>query len=254
MLRRSDDAERLSERNRLELDTFRPLAGRSVARWISSDCFCRSAAPCRLPRLRVVRRLPGRAEAVAGADMRLLRRADRVAGRALRECRGRRLPFATARAAVLYDRGARSIVAAWKERGIRVLAEAAAERLRGNRSPPVEGLVFVPPDGERLLRRGHDSSCALALELAPRWQLPVGDALVRMRRAVRQRGLSRSDRRRNIVGRLSGVRFHSRGRSASWTTCTRPVRPHPRRRLRFGPRALVRSTWSRLPGPRVSLP
>jgi len=118
-----------------------------------------------------------------------------------RECRGRRLAFATARAAVLYDRGARSIVAAWKERGIRVLAEAAAELVcEAIAAPPVEGLVFVPPDGERLLRRGHNPSCALALELARRWQLPVGDALVRDRRAARQRGLSRSDRRRNIAG------------------------------------------------------
>ncbi len=44
-----------------------------------------------------------------------------------RECSGRRLGFRTARAAVLYDRGARLLVAAWKEHGIRVLAAAAAE-------------------------------------------------------------------------------------------------------------------------------
>jgi ComF family protein len=118
-----------------------------------------------------------------------------------RECSGRRLAFATARAAVLYDRGARSLVAAWKEHGIRVLAEAAAELVCETLvRPAVEGLVFVPPDRERLLRRGHNPSRELALELGRRWSLPVGDVLVRGRRAGRQRGLSRVERRRNVAG------------------------------------------------------
>src|SRR6478609_8015053 len=100
-----------------------------------------------------------------------------------RECSGRRLAFASARAAVLYDRGARSVVAAWKERGIRVLAEAAAELVCETVArPPVEGLVFVPPDGERMLRRGHNPSRELALGLGARWGLPVGDVLRRGRR------------------------------------------------------------------------
>jgi ComF family protein len=118
-----------------------------------------------------------------------------------RECSGRRLAFATARAAVLYDRSARSLVAAWKERGIRVLAAAAAELVcEALPVPPVEGLVFVPPDGERLLRRGHNPARELALELGERWRLPVGDVLVRARRSVRQRGLSRAERRTNVRG------------------------------------------------------
>jgi predicted amidophosphoribosyltransferase len=118
-----------------------------------------------------------------------------------RECSGRRLAFASARAAVPYDRDARALVSSWKERGIRVLAGAAAdlvcERLP---RPPVEGLVFVPADGERLLRRGHNPSRQLAMELGKRWQLPVGDVLVRGRRAARQRDLTRDERRRNITG------------------------------------------------------
>src|SRR6478736_9786970 len=43
------------------------------------------------------------------------------------ECSGRRLAFASARAALVYDAGARAFVAAWKERGRRDLAAVAAE-------------------------------------------------------------------------------------------------------------------------------
>jgi ComF family protein len=118
-----------------------------------------------------------------------------------RECSGRRLAFASARAAVLYDRGARSLVAAWKERGIRVLAQAAAELVCETLPPPsVQGIVFVPPDGERMLTRGHNPSRELALGLGARWELPVGDVLRRGRRVARQRGLSRTERRRNVRG------------------------------------------------------
>jgi predicted amidophosphoribosyltransferase len=119
-----------------------------------------------------------------------------------RECSGRRLAFASARAAVLYDRAARSLVAAWKEHAIRVLAESAADLICETVPvPPVDGLVFVPPDGERLLRRGHNPSRELALELGRRWGLPVGDVLLRGRRAtVRQRGLTRAERTRNVAG------------------------------------------------------
>src|SRR5262249_10875562 len=66
--------------------------------------------------------------------------------------------------------------------------------------PRAEGLVFVPADGERLLRRGHNPSRQLALELGKRWQLPVNDVLARGRRAARQRALSRAERRRNVAG------------------------------------------------------
>src|SRR5262245_26232187 len=93
-----------------------------------------------------------------------------------RECSGRRLAFRTAAAARLSGRRARSLVAAWKEHGIRVLAEVAADLVcEGLPRPNVEGLVFVPPDGERMLKRGHNPSRQLALELGERWCLPVGD-------------------------------------------------------------------------------
>ena len=44
-----------------------------------------------------------------------------------RECSGRRIAFASARAAVAYDAGVRTLVSAWKERGLRGLASLAAE-------------------------------------------------------------------------------------------------------------------------------
>ena len=44
------------------------------------------------------------------------------------ECAGRRISFATARAAVAYDRHTRPLVAAWKERGLRCLTGIAADR------------------------------------------------------------------------------------------------------------------------------
>lgn len=118
-----------------------------------------------------------------------------------RECSGRRLGFASARAAVAYDRAARALVTTWKERGIRLLAGAAAELVAEVvEPPPVHGLVYVPPDGLRLLRRGHNPARELALDLGARWRLPVGDVLVRRGRSTRQRGLDRTARRRNVSG------------------------------------------------------
>ncbi len=63
-----------------------------------------------------------------------------------RECAGRRLGFATARAAVEYDDAVRRIVGGWKERGLRRLAaEAAALIADAVPRPAVDVLTFVPP-------------------------------------------------------------------------------------------------------------
>src|SRR5262245_27534717 len=43
-----------------------------------------------------------------------------------RECAGRRIAFASARAAVEYDARVRTLVSGWKERGLRDLASQAA--------------------------------------------------------------------------------------------------------------------------------
>src|SRR5690348_822892 len=90
-----------------------------------------------------------------------------------RECAGRRLAFASARAAVGYDAAARRFVHAWKERGLRRLAVEAAELVAARvPAPEVEALTFVPADRGRRLERGHNPAERLALQLAAVWEIP----------------------------------------------------------------------------------
>ena len=112
-----------------------------------------------------------------------------------RECAGRRLAFASARAAAGYDDAARKLVHAWKERGLRRLAAEAA-RLVAERLPPpgVDALTFVPADRRRRLERGHNPAERLALELAEAWTIPCLPLLERTR-GGRQRGSSAAERR-----------------------------------------------------------
>lgn len=117
------------------------------------------------------------------------------------ECSGRRLAFASARAAVRYDEAVRSLVTAWKERGLRRLATTAAEVVaEALERPGVEVAAHVPADRDRRLRRGHHAAEALARELARAWELPVAPLLVRTRRLRPQRGLPVAERRRNVAG------------------------------------------------------
>src|SRR5881227_910142 len=112
-----------------------------------------------------------------------------------RKCAGRRLGFASARAAVGYDAAARRLVHAWKERGLRRLAAEAAqlvvERLP---VPEVELLTFVAADRGRRLERGHNPAERLALQLAAAWEIPCLPLLERTR-GGRQRGSSAAERR-----------------------------------------------------------
>ena len=112
-----------------------------------------------------------------------------------RECAGRRLAFASARAAIGYDAAARRFVHAWKERGLRRLA-AEASQLVAERvpRPDVEALTFVPSDRGRRLERGHNPAERLARELAVVWELPCVPLLERTR-GGRQRGSSAAERR-----------------------------------------------------------
>src|SRR5438132_5262120 len=117
------------------------------------------------------------------------------------ECSGRRLAFASARAAVAYDVRVRAIVAGWKERGLRRLAELAADVVAEQLlRPAVDALTFVPPDRNRRLERGHHPAERLPRELGERWELPVLEALRRTGAAPRQRGLDVAARRRNVRG------------------------------------------------------
>jgi ComF family protein len=120
------------------------------------------------------------------------------------ECSGRRLAFASARAAVAYDGPVPPLVSAWKERGLRVLAEEAADVITNTvATPSATALAFIPPDGDRSLKRGHHPAERLTRELGRRWELPVVDALGRTRAPRPQRGLSLAERRRNVSGAFS---------------------------------------------------
>jgi len=117
------------------------------------------------------------------------------------ECSGRRIAFAGARAAVVYDETVKRFVAGWKEQGLRRLADVAAD-LVVERVPRPGGvmLAFVPPDVDRTLKRGHHPAERLARGLAERWELPVEPLLARPDAAPRQRGLALAERRRNVAG------------------------------------------------------
>lgn len=122
------------------------------------------------------------------------------------ECSGRRLAFACARAAIVYDARARRLVHAWKERGRRRLArEAAALVVETLTRPDVAALAFVPADATRALERGHRPAEALADELGRLWELPVQRLVRRARSVERQRGLGLKDRRRNVAGAFAAV-------------------------------------------------
>lgn len=118
-----------------------------------------------------------------------------------RECSGRQLAFAYARAAVAYDDVVRRVVAAWKEHGVRRLADVACALVAEAVSTPVADCVtFVPPDAERQLRRGGHPAPLLARSVAARWEIGVAPLLRRTRPATRQRELTEAARRRNLAG------------------------------------------------------
>ena len=98
-------------------------------------------------------------------------------------------------------------VSGWKERGLRGLAEHAAEVVAGRVARPDAQIVtFVPPDAGRRRDRGHHPAERLARALARRWELPCEPLLERPREARRQRGLSLAERRRNVAGAFTSVR------------------------------------------------
>jgi ComF family protein len=122
------------------------------------------------------------------------------------ECAGRRLAFATARAAVAYDDVARTLVAGWKERGLRSLAAILADLVAETVArPPVDCISFIPGDRDRSLWRGQNTAQALAERLAARWELELAPLLSRARATPRQRGLSRRARRANVRNAFSAA-------------------------------------------------
>jgi predicted amidophosphoribosyltransferase len=127
------------------------------------------------------------------------------------ECSGRRLAFASARAAVIYDAAVRAVVSGWKQRGLRGLAAFAAHLVvEVVPRPAVAAVAWVPPDGDRSLKRGHHPAERLAAELADRWRFEHQPLLARRRVTPQQTGLPLSARRRNVAGA-----FGSLGRAPS---------------------------------------
>jgi predicted amidophosphoribosyltransferase len=117
------------------------------------------------------------------------------------ECSGRRLAFASARAAVAYDPAVRALVRSWKESGLRRLVEVAAELVvEVVPRPDAHALTFIPADWDRRLKRGHHPPERLAHELGRAWELSVEQLLEHTRRIEHQRGLPRDARRRNVAG------------------------------------------------------
>jgi predicted amidophosphoribosyltransferase len=94
----------------------------------------------------------------------------------------------------------RRIVRSWKERGLRRLADWAADVVVDTLvRPESSALTFVPADPERRLWRGHHAAERLASALAERWEIAADPLLVRVRGSPRQRGLTRAERRRNVA-------------------------------------------------------
>jgi predicted amidophosphoribosyltransferase len=123
-----------------------------------------------------------------------------------RDCAGRRLGFARARAAVAYEGPAVRVVWAWKEGGRRGLAREAAALVESTVDrPDTDAITFVPAVPERRLWRGHNPALGLARELSERWQLPLVASLARAGRPRRQRGLPPAERRRNVSGAFAGA-------------------------------------------------
>ena len=117
------------------------------------------------------------------------------------ECAGRKLAFDSAQAAVSYTGPARGVVRAWKEHGLRRFAPVAAELLLQRvPRPTADVITYIPPDGDRSVRRGHQPARDLAQALGDRWSVPVERLLERTRPVARQTTLSRADRRRNVRG------------------------------------------------------
>jgi len=117
------------------------------------------------------------------------------------ECANRRLAFASARAAVAYAGASRAGVHAWKERALRPIASLAADLVVEVVPRPAANVItYIPPDGDRSLKRGHHPAQRLARELAAVWGLDLRPLLARTRRVEQQATLPLAERRRNVRG------------------------------------------------------
>jgi ComF family protein len=124
-----------------------------------------------------------------------------------RECRGRDLAFASARAAYVYDGPARRLVTACKFRALRSLCAEMADLATIPFQQTVAALggvagvdlvTCVPVHHDRRLERGFDQAALLGRRLADVAGLPFASLLVRTRRGRRQSGLGAAERAANV--------------------------------------------------------
>jgi predicted amidophosphoribosyltransferase len=107
---------------------------------------------------------------------------------------------------VPYDGGARALVHAWKARGLRLFAPVAAELVAERVVPSAADVItFIPPDGDRSVKRGHHPARDLAAALGEHWRLPVASLLARARPVEQQTALSRAERQRNMRGAFAAA-------------------------------------------------
>ncbi len=121
-------------------------------------------------------------------------------------CRGRRLGFASAVAAVRYEDAGRALVHSLKDGGMRGLATPAAGLMALVIARPEADLItWVPPDPIRQALRGYHPPRLLAEDLAERWQLPARPVLRGPLWRRPQRGLTRDRRRANVRSAFAAV-------------------------------------------------
>jgi predicted amidophosphoribosyltransferase len=72
--------------------------------------------------------------------------------------------------------------------------------------PAADVITYIPGDGDRSLKRGHQPAERLATELARLWGLEAAPLLARTRPVLRQTGLPRDERRRNLRGAFGPAR------------------------------------------------
>lgn len=116
-----------------------------------------------------------------------------------RECRGRRLGFESAAAAVAFEGRGRDLAVRFKDAGLRGLAEPAGALIATVVAAPEADLVtWVPPDRWRTIHRGYHPPQVLAASLARRWRMPARPLLRAGPFRRPQRGLGHAARRRNV--------------------------------------------------------
>jgi ComF family protein len=114
-------------------------------------------------------------------------------------CRGRRLGYDRAVAALEYTGAARDLVHAFKDGGLRSLAGTGAALIALVVERPDADLVtWVPADPLRQAIRGYHPPRLLAGALARAWGMPARPLLRGPLHRRPQRGLSRAERRANV--------------------------------------------------------